>query len=144
MISGLIIAMAAGPGLVNIASAAASTGGVPESASRVHAIPNASGGGCGTQTTWAWGYESACISAPQFGQAKPDAYVTLYAGHPACTINLTAYSDTGQVMKSVNWPCQSSGTWHYWTFFNHLGGNYFSVVTTMGVGSTPSPYLTLP
>ncbi|MDQ2811510.1 MAG: hypothetical protein M3Z75_06430 [Actinomycetota bacterium] len=74
----------------------------------------------------------------------PDGYVTLYAGHPACTINLSAYRDTGQLMVSVNYPCQSSGTWHYYTYFNHLSGTYFFVITVDGVSSSPSPYLTLP
>ncbi|MDX3533003.1 hypothetical protein PV721_01165 [Streptomyces sp. MB09-01] len=72
----------------------------------------ASGGGC-----WEYseGYErstyvnwSSCISAPKAGIGRPDAYVTLRAGHPACKIMIQVLRTGGsKVMSQKIYDCPS-------------------------------------
>ncbi|MEV8531056.1 hypothetical protein [Streptomyces sp. NPDC051211] len=71
----------------------------------------ASGGGCGTY------YEGAgrqyvkiktCISAPGWGVGRPDAYISLASGHPACNIAIRAVrTGNSQVVSNKVHPCPS-------------------------------------
>ncbi len=64
----------------------------------------ASGGGC---TEYSSGVRPeryidfrACISAPKVGVGRPDAYLTLRAGHPACKVYIRAVRTGGSRVVS--------------------------------------------
>jgi hypothetical protein len=111
----------------------------------------ASGGGCGAANNHAWGHHTACISAIRWGTAKPDGYVTMYAGHPSCEIVVMAYSESGQALpESRNSYFCTSGAFSRRVeglHFERTSGRYRTVVSVIYGGATRnahSPYLTLP
>ncbi|MFD3700065.1 hypothetical protein ACFWUZ_28750 [Streptomyces sp. NPDC058646] len=74
----------------------------------------ASGGGC---AQYSEGYERAtyvdwksCLSAPRAGIGRPDAYVTLRSGHPACKIVVRVLrTGDSKVMSTKTYNCPSGG-----------------------------------
>ncbi|MCM1969783.1 MULTISPECIES: hypothetical protein [unclassified Streptomyces] len=71
----------------------------------------ASGGGCGTYYAGTGGQYvkiKACISSPGWGVGRPDAYISLAAGHPACNIAIrTVRTGNSQVVSNKVYPCPS-------------------------------------
>ncbi|MFD8412035.1 hypothetical protein ACFV2Q_09750 [Streptomyces sp. NPDC059650] len=110
----------------------------------------ASGGGCSGYggETW-WDGMRACISAPSYGTGRPDAYIALSQGHPACTIHIVAFrwSDSA-IMSRADYPCPSGPIyeWHYTApDFYATSGGYSTAVSISGSAALiRSPELRLP
>jgi hypothetical protein len=106
----------------------------------------ASGGGCRSypDTSGVTAGVSACISAPEYGVAAADTYVTLRKGHPDCTIFVYTYDAARGVTRS--WgsaKCAASGTQHVVApRVRGLKGLYMARVQVRGLYY--SPILTLP
>ncbi|MGW3326877.1 hypothetical protein [Streptomyces virginiae] len=118
----------------------------------------ASGGGC-------WQYSEgfgasyvdwkSCISAPRAGVGRPDAYVTLRAGHPACKIMLQTLETGGsRIMSQKIYDCPAGAvTNKHFTSPDFTGkagkayGNYTTIFWTSSHTATlanRSPWLKLP
>jgi hypothetical protein len=111
----------------------------------------ATGGGCGPANNHTWGSHTACISAIRWGTAKPDGYVTMYAGHPPCDIVVQAYSESGQALpESKNSYFCTSGAFSRRVeglHFYRTSGRYRTVVNVIynsANHNAHSYYLTLP
>lgn len=110
----------------------------------------ASGGGCsgyGGQT-W-WDGMRACISSPSYGTGRPDVYVTLSQGHPACTISIVVFrwSDSA-IMSRASYACPSEPIYekrYTAPDFYATSGGYSTAVSVSGSGALiRSPELRLP
>ncbi|MFF4262545.1 hypothetical protein [Streptomyces virginiae] len=118
----------------------------------------ASGGGC-------WQYSEgfgssyvdwkSCISAPRAGVGRPDAYVTLRAGHPACKIMLQTLETGGsRIVSQKIYDCPAGAvTNKHFTSPDFKGkagkayGNYTTIFWTSSHTATlanRSPWLKLP
>ncbi|MBT2506333.1 hypothetical protein J7I98_10565 [Streptomyces sp. ISL-98] len=75
----------------------------------------ASGGGCysyteGSTNRGTYVDIKTCISAPSRGVGRPDAYITLRSGHPACKIAIrVARSGDSRLMSQKTHRCPSGG-----------------------------------
>ncbi|MFD4903782.1 hypothetical protein [Kitasatospora purpeofusca] len=118
----------------------------------------ASGGGC-------WEYSEglredyvdwkSCISSPRSGVGRPDAYVTLRAGHPACKIQLQTLETGGsRIMSQKIYDCPAGAVRNmHFTSPDFTGrdgrayGNYTTIYWTSRHTATlanKSPWLKLP
>lgn len=82
----------------------------------------ATGGGCTPVGPFPYGNGNVCIGATRPTVARPDAYLSLSASHPACTVRIRAERSDGAGASSWQSTTCPSGATSHW----HVVGLYFS------------------